>query len=537
MPELTTQIRTVVVFPNKARVTRGGKLEIEEGNHRIEITNLPLSIDPASVRARARGTARAKLSGIDVRKTFFRDTPPGRARGLLEQIRKLGDDDQSLADQAESFDRQIAHIDGLASATKTFASSLSRGRSTLEAHAELLDFVTEKRTSAQAEKRKIAIQRREITREIEKLRKEFQQIQTTRPRERYTAAIELEISGPGKLDIELTCMQSGASWKPIYDIRLAGDQLEVSYLGQVTQSTGEDWKDVTLTLSTASSTLAAVIPELKPWYISPYQPAVPRGKSVGVLAAAPAMQVARKSRAMAAGDDAEPEVQDAVVAEAEVSQKGADDLSRSSVTYKIGDGIDIPGDKSPHKTTIAIFRLPLEFDYVVAPRQAEAAFRRIKSGNDSPYMLLPGKVQLFEEDDYIGATKLDRITPGQEIELYFGVDERLRVERELVRRETDKKLIGDKRRIRYAYEIRLENHTGEAQRVLVRDQIPVPRHEELKVKLDSSTPGRITSAKISKRDDLNRIEWQLRLDDGERQTLRFGFAVEFPRGMKVIGLP
>ena len=521
MTPLHTHIQTVCVYPDRARVTRRGRAALEPGRCQLAIGNLPTTIDPASLRAGARGSIPATLLGVDLRREFFKDTPPGRGKEIRDRIQALEDQDRELADQQDSFGKQIEHLDGLSGETRRYATSLARGKSGLRDQAALLDFITEKRLEAQAEIRSLAVQRREIVRELEKLRKELQQIRNTRPRERYTAVIDLDVSRAGELEIELSYTQRGASWQPVYDIRLIDGRLEIAYLGQVGQSTGEDWQDVSLTLSTASPALSAIVPELDPWYIAPRQRLYARAQPVAPSPAA--QQVA--ATAGAAAPPAEDEPVQAKPAAARIEQAGV------SVTYQVGDGIDIPGDNSPRKIPIAVFDLPPEFDYLITPKLAEAAFRRVKAENNSPHVLLPGKVQLFDGPEFIGASELERTAPGQELELYFGTDNRIRVERELVRRETDKKLLGDRRRVRYGYEIRLENHTGERQRLTVCDQIPVPRHEDIRVRLESSQP------KPNAQDELNRLEWEFSLEAGAEQRIRFDFSVEFPRDMVVKGLP
>jgi hypothetical protein len=44
-------------------------------------------------------------------------------------------------------------------------------------------------------------------------------------------------------------------------------RMEFEYQGVVTQSTGEDWDDVKLLLSTANPTVAGVMPTLQPWFL------------------------------------------------------------------------------------------------------------------------------------------------------------------------------------------------------------------------------------------------------------------------------
>jgi len=210
---------------------------------------------------------------------------------------------------------------------------------------------------------------------------------------------------------------------------------------------------------------------------------------------------------------------------ATVSESGA------SLTFHLAARADIPGNGDPRKVTVAAFPLKPEFDYVTAPKLADACYRRAKVKNESAYMLLPGSAQLFEGDDYLGTTMIERTAPGEEWELFFGADERVKVERELVAREVDKTFIGDRRRIRFAYTIEVENLRDSPQTVFVRDQLPVSRDEQIKVKLESADP------KPMEQSELNLLEWKLQLDKASKRKIRFDFTVEFPRAMEVVGLP
>ncbi|HKV08023.1 MAG TPA: DUF4139 domain-containing protein, partial [Thermoanaerobaculia bacterium] len=91
-------------------------------------------------------------------------------------------------------------------------------------------------------------------------------------------------------------------------------------------------------------------------------------------------------------------------------------------------------------------------------------------------------------DEYLGATHLRHTAPGQELELALGADERMRVERKLTARSVDKTFLADRRRLRYGYRIEVENLRDTPQTVYVRDQLPVSKHEQIKVKLESADP-------------------------------------------------
>lgn len=71
-----------------------------------------------------------------------------------------------------------------------------------------------------------------------------------------------------------------ASWSPLYDVRADVDSqlasrnqkdrtptINIQYRASISQSTGEDWNDVILTLSTASHLAGTEIPTLRGWNI------------------------------------------------------------------------------------------------------------------------------------------------------------------------------------------------------------------------------------------------------------------------------
>jgi uncharacterized protein (TIGR02231 family) len=180
---------------------------------------------------------------------------------------------------------------------------------------------------------------------------------------------------------------------------------------------------------------------------------------------------------------------------------------------------------------VARYALQPQLDYVSAPALVQAVYRRAIAANESPYTLLPGKVNLFAAGEFIGSTRLELTPPNGEIELFLGVDDRLKVERDLKRREVDKTIIGGKRRIRYGYEICLENLLDVQAKITLHDRFPAARHEEIKVRLESCEP------KPTRQSELNLLEWEFELAANEKKTVRFDFTVEHPQTMEIRGLP
>jgi uncharacterized protein (TIGR02231 family) len=530
MTELQTTITAVAVYPDRARVARSGAATLKSGSHKLELTQLPLSLDAGSVRASARGTARARLLGVDVRRDFYEEAPVERVRELERQIEGLEDEMSGIDVQAELLQQERAAVGDLGGQTKAFAHGLAYGKTTAEAQMTVFDNLRRRAEEVNAALLDLAVQRRDLERRLEKLQNELSQMREGGRRQRYTAVVEVEVTQAGDLTVELTYVVSKAGWQPLYDVRLLeeGEQrvLEVGYLAQVTQRTGEDWNDVALTLSTARPALAETLPELDPWYIGPViEAARPRAKMMaGAMAPAGPAAMMDKERALTMVAKQVVEEEEAEVALAAVDTSGA------AVTYQVSGAVVVPADGAPHKVAVARFELEPELDYVTAPKLVEAVYRRAQVTNDSPYTLLPGSANLFAGDEFIGATEFELVAPQGELELYLGPDDRIKVERELKRREVDKKLIGDKRRLHYAYEITLENLLPTEAKVTLHDQIPVPRHEDVKVKLASAEPAPDEQSK------LNLLDWEFELGSGEKRVVGFGFTVEYPRGMRLTGL-
>ncbi len=536
MTKLQATVTAVTIYLDRARVIRSGMATLELGSHRLEMAELPLELDPASVRASARGTARARLLGVDVRRDFYIESPAEHARELETQIESLEDEMHGLDAQVQLLTQERAVLDDLASQTEIYARGLAYGKTNVETQMALLDSLRNRSEELNTALLDLTIRRREQERRLQKLQSELDQLHGATGRERYTAIVEVEITQAGDLTIELTYVVSGAGWQPLYDMRLleAGEQpmLEVGYLAQVTQYTGEDWPNATITLSTARPALAGMLPELDPWYIEPIRAAPQfKAKASRLMKTAPAAPPPALQEFATTGATFEEEKSSIVdKVEAQVVMATVETVG-TAVTYQVPGEVTIPADGAPHKVTVARFELAPELDYVAAPKLIEVAYRRAKVLNDSSYTLLPGLSNLFAGDEFIGATELELVAPQGEIELYLGADDRVKVERELKQREVDKRLIGDRRRLRYAYEITLENLLPTETKITLHDQLPVPRHEDIKVKLTSAEPQPTEHTK------LNLLRWELPLKSREKRTIRFDFVVEHPREMSIVGLP
>ncbi len=87
--------------------------------------------------------------------------------------------------------------------------------------------------------------------------------------------LEIDVERDILEKLEVSYFSKNASWWPSYDFRITKiDQpLEMTYMANVSQQTGEDWKDVSLVVSSANPLQTNRPPEMQVWDLSSFQKA------------------------------------------------------------------------------------------------------------------------------------------------------------------------------------------------------------------------------------------------------------------------
>lgn len=521
--ELTPKVTTVTVYTEQALVTAAGHVSLPAGHQRLVVNDLPLSMNADSVRIGGEGEARVRLLGVEVRRQHYEETPAQTVRELEATIEQREDELQVIADEQAVLDAQGRYLEGLRGASEQYARGLALGRTKVDEQAAIGRSFQQQDQDLRASRRELEKEKRGLARSLDKARRELEQLQSARPTQRNRAIVDLDVLSSGGFDVELTYNVSRASWKPLYDLRLVETEgeyeLYLEGLAVITQSSGQDWADVALKVSTARLDLNRRLPELKPWYLDIYTPPMPRVAPTRMAVAAAPQSMGEEP--VKAERRAALETATAAVS----SEEGG-----AIVTFDVSGRGNIPSDGSPHKTTLFQVRLPARVDYITIPRHTDAVFRRIRGVNSGPSPLLAGPMHLFVGQRFIGESHLEYVPTGDELELLAGVEERLAVERKLVRRDVDKRRLRDKRQIQYGYEIEIKNLLPGAAHVEVHDQVPVSRHEEITVKLIESAP------EPTERSELNLMEWHFDLAAGMTQKLTYAYQVEHSRSLRITGL-
>jgi uncharacterized protein (TIGR02231 family) len=529
-------ITSVTVFRDGARVLRAGLIELAAGPGSVTIGDLPATVDTASVRVAARGRGLALLN-VEVRRRVGTEPLREEAGRLRAEVERWRDAVQGLDDEDAAEQAGLGFLGHLSEAAATsLARAVGSGRAGYDELSGMAGHLSASTASALVRKREIGVRKRAAERELAAAEARLSAAEQGGGKPRKVAFVEvmvdLEAGVATEAEIDLTYHVSGASWRPLYDLALDGERLNVSYLAEVTQQTGEDWPEVELVLSTTRAGQSQTLPELSPWYIGRPQPrpvaaAAMRGGESMAYEPASAVDVAEDGspvrRPFAVRGQRTPPQARMLAAEQAGSESGA------GLTYTVARPLAVPGDGGPHKTLVASFDADAVLDYLTVPVLAPEAYLRATVTNGT-LLLLPGRARIFHGAQFVGETHLDTVAPGEEFEVQLGVDDQIKVERKLRRRSTSKALLGGTRTIDIGYEITVENHRDRDATVSVHDHIPVSTDGDVKVR------SRETSPPPAETDDLGELTWNLVLTPRESATIRHRFTVEHPAQVAVTGL-
>lgn len=132
-------------------------------------------------------------------------------------------------------------------------------------------------------KSKILENNRAITKinlEYNKVLKQINELQAKRYDPLSEIVVVVEAFDATKAEFDLSYFVSSAGWTPSYDLKVEqlNQPINLKYKASVFQSTGEDWNNIKLTLSTGDPQLGGEKPTISSWYLGQLPPYMVKGK-------------------------------------------------------------------------------------------------------------------------------------------------------------------------------------------------------------------------------------------------------------------
>lgn len=500
---LESRVDSVTVFPNGVSIRRLGRARVAAGSQQVQFGPLPANLADETIRIGGFGP------GVTAESVTVRSTTMGELAGPA-----------------------LARLEAAVAAASRQRAALAEGRPALVRAAAEAPAGPER---VRAATRLADLDRRlgEIERRIDEQNRTLVAARADAARAVKVVAVDLTANDAGDLALSIEYMVPGAAaWRPSYAARLdaEGARVALDLFATVQQQTGEDWRDVSLSVSSVVPAGGLALPTFDEWSIELVEPdpaelavlaAPARADDAGMMRIAPSMQ----PRAVPMP------VQQPPRPPAPIEQ--AQGVARPNL---LAARLDIPGRVSlvsgaPARRVLAAHAdLESTLEYQAAPRQSSSVFLAARFRNTNPFPLLAGPAALFVGTDYVGTTSVSQTGIEEEVLLPFGIDSGVTIDRTLASRDVQQR--GGRVETTLRWQLRLTNHRQRPIEITVLDQLPVSRTAGLSVTI---VPGSRAAEPHHEADLPGVLRWRVRADAAETERWSFGYTVSAPRNRELAG--
>lgn len=537
--EATSRIDAVTVYPMGAEVVRVAKVQLEKGDHVIRFNDLPSGAVDGSIRVEGSASGKIEIGSVDTRRVLVARAD---AEAVASERRQIEDEIEALRDSRAVAEAEVQ----AAEAQRTLITNLTQlptrpapaaGSERGEDWTGILALITAGSVEAQKTLQAAQIRIRETDRKIEDLEKRLGTLAPEKT-ERTEAKVFVTAQSALEADITVRYQVAHASWTPLYDVRLqtgaktVAPKIDLSRRASISQKTGESWDDITLTLSTTRPTAGASAPELRPLVVD-FEPEV---RPMAPMAApAPIAEAGRAMDydSMTANEAAPQEEPRAALRKKKslIVERAAEVVQAPfHALYAVAGRLTVPETGEAKRVQLAAEAIEPTLTVRTVPKIDPKAYlyAKFKLPKGSP--LLPGEVALFRDGTFVGSGRLPILSPGEEHELGFGVDDLVRV-RHAISAETrgESGLISTSRTDNRNFLISVKSMHERAVSLVVLDQIPVSANQDIKVDLSGQAP-----TKQNVDDKRGVIAWEGTLQPDQEQTIEFGYRVSWPSAKSVV---
>lgn len=534
-----SQLTGVTVFPQGAQVSRMVEATLPAGEHVLVVDDLPASLQPASIRVEGKGAAAIQIGSVDARTLFVplagqAATDQQKQRKELEdQIERLTDEITQLEGLGKAIAAQARLVDGLANLPNRPAGQGVDDLSRTDWGA-LFNLIGEKMQSAQEREHTLALQRRTLDRKIADLRGALEALPPLE-RERTEVRIALLAEGEGPAQFTIQYQVADASWRPFYDARLttgedpAQTRIALARRAGITQSTGEDWQDATVTLSTARPAGGTAAPDLRPQLVMFRPKPEPRP----VTRSAP-MSRDFGGEAVGMAAEAEPEMAMAArpVMKVAREQQATVDLSAFNASFQVPGKVSVLSDGTEKKVRLSSDDISPELSLRATPKLDATAYLYAKFTVPGAVALLPGQVSLYRDGIFVGEGVVPLVNPGDTHELGFGADDAIKITHaSLKRQQGETGLITASKTDERQFKIEIKNLRKAPVQISVRDQMPYSENEKIQVQLlPSSDQPTVTNLD----DKRGVLAWDTKIAPGQSRVINFGYRIIWPKDEDIV---
>lgn len=503
----SSKLSEVTVYRTAGKELRTSKVNIPKGHSEVVLSDVPMSMIDNSLQVSVMGSA--TLLSASVRMNYFTEINENLINPLVQQyqdsIKKIDLELRWSEEQKNLINGEIELIKEL---LKENGGKENVKVSDMNAMIDLY----KNRIGGLKKKLFDLVLKAEINQE-KKVKYNGQLNEISNQKTDPVKEIILSFSSDLGADLQLRTayVVSQVSWKPLYDIMVenTNSPVDLTYKAKIVQTTGYDWKDIKLKVSTTNPMHNNNRPVLNPKYIDYITYRVqPRTSEMGNHSGLNMMHVEKVVFSHSQHVDFlnyEPDILE---------------------EYEIAGRHIIPGNGKEYVFKIQNFKIPATYKYHAVPRLDKSAFLLAKITKYGQYNLLKGNANVFYGENYIGQITLDTELSNDTMLISLGRDERIVINKTRVSSKISKNFLGTTQIDTYAYEIQIRNNKNVPIEIEVLDQIPLTKRKEIEVEL-------IDKSSADYNETYGKMIWYLNVNANENKKVQLSYRVKYPTGKQV----
>lgn len=542
--EVSSSIRKVTVYSDRAHVFREGKVKIGSEPRVYAFKHLPGWVDDGSVRAASNA---GRILDVRVARGYLaRANEHGylkaeaAERELTERLLALDDEIKVLDAQAKqvedikAFSLDKLNKDVALGSPPGGTGSPPTGTVGVNTYEAVVEFIAKKMRQIAKGRRAVQAEREKLAPEVEASKKTLEELRGLTQVEETKVFVTVQGTAASDAELELTYMLPGATWESSHELRAGGNDAtaaEVTSYAVVTQASGEDWDGAELTFSTQSSSTAVRIPELEALTLGDTRAATQsvETRSASFKRAEAAFQgqnrLWNKRVQTALSQNFEQSYQtnfeSLQVTQSKTVQIFQSLQQRGTTTqFKALSTTNVRADGRSVRVPIGRANLKAKKAIVAAPEQSLNAAQTLEMLNDSGHSLLPGNVALYQAGAFLGMTNVDFVADGEQFAVFLSVADQLKISRVLDKKRSA--LVRKQRtQMQLAFIVTIENLSPNAMALNLADRIPVSEDKDIV----------ISGVKISpdvKPDSKGILRFPLALQPKEKRKFEIQYQIEYP---------
>ncbi len=533
--DVASRIDAVTVYPDAAIVTRLAVVDAPAGDSVLAFRDLPLDLDPASLRVEGAAEAAVTIGSVETRLAPAAAKRPDDA--LTAKIAEL---------RAERAETQTT-IDALQGKKAMILRYAQSGPDKLSADAKPLDVAAWPAAwdAVESALAKVGADLRPAVDRAHALDEQIAALEAQREKPSAQAArrivtVAINAAAAARLSLSLSYRIAGIGWTPLYDAALKTDEagapnLTLTRRAAIAQSSGEDWSDVALTVSTARVARSVDVVDLPSERIDFWQSeldwsAAEKGAEMKHAAAPAPRAAATESPALAdlAAKPAAPPTVAPVAAQEVAAQLQA---TAYAAAFKAPGRVALASDGSRKSFVLGRVVVQPTLSVKTAPSVDPTAYIEAHFVDSEDAPILPGAVALTRDGVFVGEGRVAFVALGDGVDLGFGGDDKVKVDRAPVNRKENEPTWYNQTKIETReFLTTVKNLHAFPVKVQVIDRMPVSENTAIAVDLAPATTAP-TDKQIG--DKRGVMGWTLDLKPGETKDVRLAYRMKWPADHEV----